>query len=133
MGVMYHFAKTCEARDFRTADGKPIAHLNLIGHLTKAAQLPSEVAIVKAKGHAAGDDEQAVGKRKAVEAAKEAAKAQNRPKFDVGNQSQVTMTMYITNIPEIDIKILQSQLTHADLEHCWKTWLHPRQRRDCER
>ncbi|MGL5102344.1 MAG: hypothetical protein ACRC6N_07345, partial [Plesiomonas sp.] len=48
-----------------TADGKPIAHANLIGQLTEAVQLPLEVAIVKVKGHASGEDEQAIGNRKA--------------------------------------------------------------------
>ncbi|KAI2645438.1 hypothetical protein H4Q32_029412 [Labeo rohita] len=115
--VVHHFARTWEARDFKTADGKPIAHSNLIGQLTEAVQLPAEVAIVKVKGHAAGDDEQAVGNRKADEAAKQAAKAQIKPPFDMGNKSQVTMSVHITNVPEIDIKILQSQSTQTDLEH----------------
>ncbi|KAL0153386.1 hypothetical protein M9458_051305, partial [Cirrhinus mrigala] len=74
-----------ENGDFKTADGKPITHSNLIGQLTEAVQLPAEVAIVKVKGHAAGDDEQAVGNRKADEAAKQAAKAQIKPPFDMGN------------------------------------------------
>ncbi|KAI2645593.1 Gag-Pol polyprotein [Labeo rohita] len=116
-GVVHHFARTWEARNFKTADGKPIAHSNLIGQLTEAVQLPAEVAIVKVKGHAAGDDEQAVGNRKADEAAKQAAKAQIKPPFDMGNKSQVTMSVHITNVPEIDIKILQSQPTQTDLEH----------------
>lgn len=75
-GVLHHFAKTWEARDFKTADGKPIAHSNLIGQLTKAVQLSSKVAIVKVKVHAIGNEEQAVGNRKVDEFAKEAAKAQ---------------------------------------------------------
>lgn len=66
-GVVHHFAKTWEAREFKTADGKPIAHSNLIGQLTKAVQLPTKVAIVKVKGHATGDSEQAVGNRKVDE------------------------------------------------------------------
>ncbi|KAI2665983.1 Gag-Pol polyprotein [Labeo rohita] len=116
-GVVHHFAKTWEARDVKTVDGKPIAHSNLIGQLTESVQLPAEVAIVKVKGHAAGDDEQTVGNRKADEAAKLAAKAQIKPPFDMGNKHQVTMAVHITNVPEIDIKILQSQPTQTDLEH----------------
>lgn len=116
-GVVHYFAKTWEARDFKTADGKPIAHSNLIGQLTRAVQLPSEVAIIKVKGHAIGEEEQAVGNRKADEAAKEAAKAQIKSPFDMGNKIQVAMTVHITNVPDIDIKILQSQPTQVDLEH----------------
>ena len=96
---------------------KPIAHSNLIGQLTRAVQLPSEVAIVKVKGHAIGEEEQAVGNRKADEAAKEAAKAQIKSPFDMGNKNQVAMAVHITNVPDIDIKILQSQPTQVDLEH----------------
>ncbi|ROK32556.1 hypothetical protein DPX16_23674 [Anabarilius grahami] len=97
-----------------------LGHIIMPGQLTKAVQLHSEVAIVKVKGHAVGDDEQVVGNRNADEAAKEAAKAQIKSTFVVGNQSQVTMATHITNIPDIDIKILQSQPTQADLEHWGK-------------
>lgn len=116
-GVVHHFAKTWEARDFKTADGKPIAHSNLIGQLTKAVQLPAEVAIVKVKGHATGEEEQAVGNRRADEVAKEAAKAQIKSPFNMGDKTQIAMTMHVTNVPDIDIKILQSQPTQVDLEH----------------
>lgn len=65
--------------------------------------------IVKVKGHTIGDEEQAIGNRKADEAAKEA--AQIKLPFYMGNINQVTMAMHITNVPEIDIKILQSIYT----------------------
>ncbi|MGL4599928.1 MAG: reverse transcriptase domain-containing protein [Plesiomonas sp.] len=124
-GVVHNFAKTWEARDFKTADGKPIAHSNLIGRLTRAVQLPSEVAIVKVKGHASGNDEQAVGNRRADEVAKEAAQLQVKSPFDQGNKAQVAMTAHVSNLPDIDIKILQSQPTQADLEHWSKNGCAP--------
>ncbi|MGL5119136.1 MAG: RNase H family protein [Plesiomonas shigelloides] len=39
--VLHHYANMWEARNFPTADGKPIAHANLIGQLTEAVQLQS--------------------------------------------------------------------------------------------
>ncbi|MGL5101463.1 MAG: DDE-type integrase/transposase/recombinase, partial [Plesiomonas sp.] len=113
----HHYAKMWEARSFKTADGKPIAHANLIGQLTEAVQLPLEVAVVKVKGHAAGEDEQAIGNRKADEAAKAAAQAQIKSPFHPKNETQVAMTVHISNVPDIDIKFLQSQPAEGDLEH----------------
>lgn len=64
------------------------------------------MAIVKVKSHATGDDEQDVVNRKVDEEAKKAAKALIKPTFIVGNQSQVTMTMHITNMPDVtDVNI----------------------------
>nr|XP_055047287.1 uncharacterized protein LOC129432726 [Misgurnus anguillicaudatus] len=127
-GVVHNFAKTWEARDFRTADGKPIAHANLIGRLTKAVQLPSELAIVKVKGHAAGNDEQAIGNRKADEAAKEAAQAQIKAPFECDGPTNLAMAVHVTNVPDIDIKFLQSQPTQGDLEHWSKHGCAPDER-----
>ncbi|MGL4524116.1 MAG: hypothetical protein ACRCVN_01150 [Spirochaetia bacterium] len=68
---IHDFAKTWAQRHFKTADGKPIAHANLVSDLLEAVQLPSKVAIVKVKGHSVGDDEIAIGN--ADEAPKQAA------------------------------------------------------------
>ncbi|KAA0723980.1 Retrovirus-related Pol polyprotein from transposon opus [Triplophysa tibetana] len=114
--VLHHYAKMWEVRNFTTSDGRPIAHANLIGQLTEAVQLPLEVAIVKVKGHSSGDDELAVGNRRADEAAKAAAQAQIKSPFQQKDETQVAMTVHIANIPDIDIKILQSQPTKGDLE-----------------
>ncbi len=77
------------------------------------------MVIVKVKSHATGNDEQAIGNKRADKAAKEAAKAQVKPPFGADNRKQVAMIMYITNMPDINIKILQSQPTQADLKH-WR-------------
>ncbi|XP_056609202.1 uncharacterized protein LOC130426440 [Triplophysa dalaica] len=117
--VLHHYARMWEARSFKTADGNPNAHANLIGQVTEAVQLPLEVAIVKVKGHASGEDEQTIGNRRADEAAKAAAQAQIKSPFHPKNESKVAMTVHITNVSGIDIKLLQSQTTQGDLEH-WR-------------
>ncbi|KAI2652610.1 Gag-Pol polyprotein [Labeo rohita] len=67
--------------------------------LTEAVQLPAEVAIVKVKGHAAGDD---VGNRKADETAKQAAKAQIKLLFDIDVHKTAKLILDLSYVCEVD-------------------------------
>ncbi len=72
-GVVQDFAQTWARRNFQTSEGKPISHAELVGDLLQAVMLPSELAVVKVKGHASGDEPDAFGNRNADEMAKWAA------------------------------------------------------------
>ncbi|KAI5615393.1 hypothetical protein C0J50_10774, partial [Silurus asotus] len=115
-GVVHDFAKTWKQRNFKTADGKPIAHFNLIGDLFKAVQLPAKVAKVKVKGHAAGDSEEVQGNTLADKVAKEAAK-QPVDLDTIHTNPEISMMSHISNIPDIDLKIHQSQPTEDDIKY----------------
>ncbi|KAI5625025.1 hypothetical protein C0J50_15416 [Silurus asotus] len=64
------------------------------------------MTIVKVKGHATGDSEEIQGNTLADKVAKEAAK-----------QPVDLDTAHISNIPDIDLKILQSQPTEKDIKY----------------
>ncbi len=66
-GVVQDFAQTWARRNFQTSEGKPISHAGLVVDLLQAVMLPSELAVVKVKGHASGDEPDAVGNRNADE------------------------------------------------------------------
>ncbi len=81
--------------------------------------LPSELAVVKVKGHASGDEPDAVGNRNADEMAKWAAEhAEFSPYHRVQNRDVETiMFVHVSCVPDIDLKILQSQPTQGDVKH----------------
>ncbi len=64
-GVFQDFAQTWARRNFQTSEGKPISHAGLVVDLLQAVMLPSELAVVKVKGHASRDEPDAVGNRNA--------------------------------------------------------------------
>ncbi len=53
--VVQDFAQTWARRNFQTSEGKQISHAGLVVDLLQAVMLPSELALVKVKGHASGD------------------------------------------------------------------------------
>ncbi len=53
--IIPFFAQTWARCNFQTSEGKPISHAELVGYLLQAVILPSELAVVKVKGHASGD------------------------------------------------------------------------------
>ncbi len=55
-GVVQDFAQTWARRNFQTSEGKPISHAGLMVDLFQAVMLPSELAVVKVKGHASMRD-----------------------------------------------------------------------------
>ncbi len=69
-GVVQDFAQTWVRRNFQTSEGKPISHAGLVVDLFQAVLMPSELAVVKVKGHASGDEPDAVGNGNADEMAK---------------------------------------------------------------
>ncbi|KAI5086904.1 hypothetical protein C0J45_23871 [Silurus meridionalis] len=75
-----------------------------------------EVAIVKVKGHAAGDSEEIQGNILADKVAKEAAK-QPVDLDTIPLDPEILMMSHIFNIPDIDLKILQSQPTEEDIKY----------------
>ncbi|MGL5598782.1 MAG: RNase H family protein, partial [Aeromonas sp.] len=118
-GVVHDFAKTWARRNFQTSEGKPISHADIIGNLLRVIQLPSELAVVKVKGHVHGDEVNAVGNRKADEMAKWAAEYGEYSPYqehEVENK-EVMMFSHLSCIPDLDLKILQSQPTEKDLKH----------------
>ncbi len=68
--VVQDFAHTWARRNFQTSESKPISHAELVGDILQAVMLPSELAVVKVRGHASGDELDAVGNRNANEMAK---------------------------------------------------------------
>ncbi len=81
--------------------------------LLQAVMLPSELAVVKVKGHASGDEPDAVGNRNADEMAKWAVElAELSPYQRVQNRDVETiMFVHASCVPDIDLTILQSQPT----------------------
>ncbi|XP_039531160.1 uncharacterized protein LOC120481527 [Pimephales promelas] len=72
-GVVHDFAKLWEERNFKTSDGKPISHHNVVAELISAAQQPLKLAVIKVAGHKTGESDEAKGNRFADEVAKWAA------------------------------------------------------------
>ncbi len=64
-GVVQDFTQTWARSNFQTSGGKPISHAELVGDLLQAVMLSSELVVVKVKGHASGDEPDAVGNRNA--------------------------------------------------------------------
>ncbi len=87
--------------------------------LLQAVMLPYELTVVKVKGHASGDEPDAVGNRNADEMAKWAAdNAEFSPYQRVQNRDVETiMFVHASCVPDIDLKILQSQPTQGDVKH----------------
>ncbi len=85
--------------------------------LLQAVMLPSELAVVKVKGHASGDEPDAVGNRNADQMAKWAAEhAEFSPYQRVQNRDiETIMFVHASCVP--DLKILQSQPTQGDVKH----------------
>ncbi len=112
-GVVQDFAQTWVRHNFQTSEGKPISHAGLVVDLLQAIMLPSELAIVKVKGHASGDELDAVGNRNADEMSKWAANfAEFSPYQRAQNRDVETMLfVHVSCVPDIDLKILQSQPT----------------------
>ncbi|KAA0724010.1 Retrovirus-related Pol polyprotein from transposon gypsy [Triplophysa tibetana] len=118
-GVVQDFAQTWARRNFKTSEAKPISHAELVGDLLQAVMLPSELAVVKVKGHVSGDETDAVGNRNADELAKWAAEhAEFSPYQRVQSRDVETMMFaHVSCVPDIDLKILQSQPTQGDVKH----------------
>ncbi len=79
-----------------------------MGDLLQAVMLPSELAVVKVKGHASGDEPDAVGNRNSDEMAKWAAEHEFSPYLRVQSRDVETMFAHVTCVPDIDLKILPS-------------------------
>ncbi len=117
--VVQDFAQTWARRNFQTSESKPISHAELVGDILQAVMLPSELAVVKFRGHASGDELDAVGNRNANEMAKRAVEhAEFSPyqKMQIGDVETI-MFVHVSCVPDIDLKILQSQPTQADVKH----------------
>lgn len=115
-GVVHDFAKLWEERNFKTSDGKPISHHNVVAELISAAQQPLKLAVIKVAGHKTGESDEAKGNRFADEVAKWAAKeAICSP--HVSEQSNEVPMMNSSLINDLDVKILQANPTQEDLTH----------------
>ncbi len=117
--IVQVFAQTWSRHSFQTSEGKPRSHAKLVGDLLQAVMLPSELAVVKVKGHASGDEPYAVCNRNADEMAKWAAvHAEFSPYQRVQSRDVETILfVHISCVPDIDLKILQSQPTQGDVKH----------------
>ncbi len=87
--------------------------------LLQAVMLPSELAVVKVKGHASGDEPDAVGNRNADEMAKWAAEHVEFSAYQRVQNRDIETIMFVhaSCVPDIDLKILQSQPTQGDVKH----------------
>ncbi len=105
-GVVQDFAQTWARCNFQTSEGKSISHVGLVVDLLQAVMLPSELAVVKVKGHASGDEPDAVGNRNADEMAKWAAEhAEFFPYQRVQNRDiETIMFVHASCVPDIDLK-----------------------------
>ncbi len=118
-GVVQDFTQTWARRNFQTSEGKPISHVGLVVDLLQAVMLPSELAVVKVKGHASGDEPDAVGNRNADEMAKWAAEHAEFSPYQRAQNRDIETIMFVhaSCVPDIDLKILQSQPTQGDVKH----------------
>ncbi len=55
-GVVQDFTQTWARSNFQTSEGKPISHAELVVDLLQAVMLPSELPVVKVKGHVSRDE-----------------------------------------------------------------------------
>ncbi len=118
-GVVQDFTQTWARRNFQTSEGKPISLAGLVVDLLQAVMLSSELAVEKVKGHASGDEPDAVDNRNADEMAKWAAEhAEISPYQRAQKRDIETITfVHASCVPDIDLKILQSQPIQGDVKH----------------
>ena len=109
-GIVHDFANLWEERNFKTSDGKPISHHNIVTELISAAQQPLKLAVIKVAGHTTGESDEAKGNRFADEVAKWAPKEAIRSPH-VNDQSTEVPMMNSSLINDLDIKILQANPT----------------------
>ncbi len=118
-GVVQDFTQTWARRNFQTSEGKPISHAGLVVDLLQAVMLPSELAVEKVKGHASGDEPDAVDNRNADEMAKWAAEHAEISPYQRAQKRDIETIMFVhaSCVPDIDLKILQSQPIQGDVKH----------------
>ncbi len=118
-GVVQDFTQTWARRNFLKSEGKPISHAGLVVDLLQAVMLPSELAVVKVKGHASGDEPDAVDNRNADEMAKWAAEHAEISPYQRAQKRDIETIMFVhaSCVPDIDSKILQSQPIQGDVKH----------------
>lgn len=109
-------------KGFTTSTGQPIKHIKEMTELVEAVKVPTEVGVMKCKGHAGGTTFIARGNEAADQAAKKAAGYLGPPSknYYMYVQAEVdTSEVCATKMTEKDIIDLQ---THAGVyEHCvWK-------------
>uniref|UniRef100_A0A8C5Q9R4 ribonuclease H n=1 Tax=Leptobrachium leishanense TaxID=445787 RepID=A0A8C5Q9R4_9ANUR len=114
--VVHDFGVLWTRRGFQTADGKTIAHADLITDLLEAIQLPAKLAVVKCKGHVTDGSFQAKENQFADIISKEAADTD-----DIRNITQTHVFLTPPTLPSDTLLLeLQAVATPEDLSF-WKS------------
>ncbi|XP_040270840.1 uncharacterized protein LOC120986370 [Bufo bufo] len=109
-GITHDYGPIWKARDFLTANGKPIKNRKGVKALMDALLLPTRVAIMKMKGHSSGKTLEARGNHRADLSAKAAAqKPRDDPVGIAAVQQQISLPVNYETF-----KTLQSQATKEE-------------------
>ncbi|XP_075457860.1 protein NYNRIN-like isoform X2 [Ascaphus truei] len=118
-GVAHDFGVIWQHRGFTTADGKGIAHSQLIEDILAAILLPLSLAIVKCKGHSSDGSDVAKGNDLAdIVARNVAISAPFCPDYDTTPFFQMSL-INVPSIPDFDLISLQALASEEDLAF-WK-------------